>query len=151
MLCFVTNFLQTQTLTVKKIFVNTFTLLYLHAFPQLNFICNFICSQPINELAYVLIFNVPAYIHYIRVCGCVFVCVRACVCLFVFKTKKMGTIVYAIFHRIHKNLLCATLQISTIATLIHVPTEERALTALTHTRANALLATRTPTATPVSA
>ena len=63
----------------------------------------------------------------------------------------MNTIVHAIFHRVHYNLSCATLQTSTIATLIYVPTEERALTALTRTLASVLLATRALPATPVSA
>ena len=42
------------------------------------------------------------------------------------------------------------MQISTIAKLIHAPTEEHALTVLSHSHVNVLLATLAPTATPVS-
>ena len=56
-----------------------------------------------------------------------------------------------VFQHIHSNLSCMILQILTIAILILVPTEEGAQTALTRTRANVLMATRAPTATPVSA
>ena len=42
------------------------------------------------------------------------------------------------------------MQISTIANLIHAPTEEHALMVLIHSPVNVLLATLAPTATPVS-
>ena len=42
------------------------------------------------------------------------------------------------------------MQISTIAKLIHAPTEEHALTVLIHSHVNVLLATLAPTAMPVS-
>ena len=42
------------------------------------------------------------------------------------------------------------MQISTIAKLIHAPTEEHVLTVLIHSPVNVLLATLAPTATPVS-
>ena len=57
---------------------------------------------------------------------------------------------FYVFQHIHSNLACVILQILTIAILIHVPTEEHALTALTRTLASVLLATQAPTATPVS-